>query len=79
MARNEIEKPENRDYDDWKLDNRDDELERKKSDLPKTLGICPCCNEHVYEDELWVEDEELPIIYHYSCYNIMKESEEEQE
>jgi hypothetical protein len=75
--RSKIEQPKN-DYDDWKLDNRDDELERKH-DTIKILGTCPCCDEHVHEDELWVEDEELPVIYHYSCYNMKKESEEEQE
>lgn len=36
----------------------------------EVIGKCPCCDENVNNDQLYVEEEE--IIYHYSCYNIKR-------
>jgi len=33
-------------------------------------GKCPCCNEKVFTDQLYVEED--PNVYHFSCYNKMK-------
>jgi len=33
-------------------------------------GKCPCCNENVYSDQLYVEEDNKT--YHFSCYNRMK-------
>lgn len=37
------------------------------------LGKCPCCDENVYSDHLYVEEDKN--IYHYGCYNKKKASE----
>lgn len=38
------------------------------------LGVCPHCNENVYDNQLFVEEKN--VAYHYSCYN-EKESKED--
>ena len=37
------------------------------------LGTCPCCDENVHNDQLFVEENKN--VYHYSCYN-HKQAEE---
>ncbi|MFQ3543673.1 hypothetical protein Q7A53_06275 [Halobacillus rhizosphaerae] len=39
----------------------------------QTIGVCPCCVKNVYENQLFVEDQN---IYHFYCYNMMKAEEE---
>lgn len=39
----------------------------------KKLGVCPCCAEDVYDNELFVDSKEDGEAYHFSCYNYMKE------
>lgn len=74
-------------YDNWKLSNREDEIRRRAGrygmvdyffDLKERLGKCPCCNKLVYDNQLFVEDEETDETYHLSCYNEMKAEEEEE-
>ena len=40
----------------------------------ESKGRCFCCNETVRTDNLWVEKDNK--LYHFSCYNNMKPSEE---
>lgn len=40
----------------------------------KIVMLCPCCAKEVDPKGLWVDDGK---IYHYSCYNIMMEKEDE--
>ena len=71
-------------YDNWKLSNQDD-LKRTEwygflgYDIPKRklLGKCPCCEEDVLENELFVEEDD-EVFYHFSCYNY-KIAEEDKE
>lgn len=73
-------------YDRWKLSNGDRDIVRAGrygfvDYFPKPKrkeGICPCCDEAVYENSLFVEDEETEQVYHFSCYNY-KVAEEEEE
>jgi hypothetical protein len=39
----------------------------------ENLGKCPCCNEDVQSDKLFVEEDKN--VYHLSCYNHMKADE----
>jgi hypothetical protein len=39
--------------------------------------ICPCCKGKIEEDELWTEEDNTR--YHFSCYNMKKAKEQEQE
>jgi hypothetical protein len=77
-------------YDDWKLSNRDDEIQRDRKRIGlggrygtieyeytvKTLGKCPCCDEDILEDDMWTEDEDGTLI-HFQCFNYKKKAEEE--
>jgi hypothetical protein len=79
-------------YDDWKLSNRDDELANRRRTgnggkygtveyeyIVEKLGKCPCCEEDVLEDNLYVvemEDDD-EVFYHFQCYNYKKKQEEE--
>ena len=54
-------------------------MNHKKKDIRKgfttfvkseKLGMCPCCDENVYNDQLFVEEDNN--VYHYSCYNFKK-------
>lgn len=60
---------ENAGYDEWKTQSGKPFTFVKK----KGLGKCPKCGIVVYEDELFVEED--GEIYHYKCYNEMKENE----
>jgi hypothetical protein len=72
-------------YDDWKLSNQSDKKERigaggkwgtvEYTYMVEQIGKCPCCNEKIMEDELFVEED--GILYHFSCYNYKKKAEEE--
>lgn len=83
MTNNEQEL-ERTNYDNWKLGNRDDERIRtghggkygtvEYEYMVSKIGKCPCCEEDILEDELFVEDDN--ILYHFSCYNYMKAEEE---
>lgn len=81
-------------YDDWKLMNRDDELAKRRRTgmggkygtveyeyIVAKLGKCPCCDEDVVEDELYVvemdKNNDDEVFYHFSCYNYEKKQEEE--
>lgn len=37
------------------------------------LGVCPCCDANVYDDQLFVEEDKS--VYHFSCYNYKKADE----
>jgi hypothetical protein len=57
-------------YDNWKLSNGDENMD-KRSDYTSTnqraiIGRCPCCNEFVYDNQIYVLKE---TTYHYSCHN----------
>ena len=39
-------------------------------------GKCPYCDNNVYDDQLFVEENEK--VYHFSCHNYMKKEENEQ-
>jgi len=56
-------------YDQWRT--REYGYSRMKQDV---IGICPCCNKEVRENQLYVEADD---VYHFSCYNEMKAEEEE--
>lgn len=77
-------------YDDWKLSNNIDSHRQRKGYAGKwgtveyaymvdKLGKCPCCEEDVLEDELYVvemkNDDE--VFFHYSCFNYMKKETKE--
>jgi hypothetical protein len=77
-------------YDFWKLDNRVDELERRKRTglggkwgtveyeyVVEKIGKCPCCEESILEDDMFTEDEKGNL-YHFQCFNYMKRQEEEE-
>lgn len=40
--------------------------------LAEKLGVCPCCDKDVYNNQLYVNNDDNT--YHYSCYNY-KESD----
>jgi hypothetical protein len=65
-------------YDNWKLSNRDDEIRTHKGRhtfVTRTkLGVCPCCTENVYDNQLFVEED--IEVFHYSCYNDKKANED---
>lgn len=42
--------------------------------LRKEIGKCPCCDENVYDNQLYVKEDKAT--YHYSCYNFKKASED---
>jgi hypothetical protein len=37
------------------------------------LGKCPCCNQNVKSDQLFVKEDKN--VYHFSCFNEMKSNE----
>ncbi len=37
------------------------------------IGVCPLCNKDVFNNQLFVKEDEL---YHLSCYNYSKADEE---
>lgn len=37
------------------------------------LGQCECCQKNVYDNELFVEEDQK--VYHFSCHNIMKKED----
>jgi len=67
MSANEREL-ERADYDSWKLSNNEDQMRRRTFVARTKLGKCPCCEENVYDDQLFVEEEDHT--YHYSCFNL---------
>lgn len=63
-------------YDKWKLSNNIDEqrniyMSNEVEQEPEKLGYCPCCEELVREDQLYVVEMEHgeEVFYHFSCYN----------
>lgn len=41
---------------------------------------CDCCKKIIdKEHELWVKEDGLSNVYHFSCYNVMKAKEQEKE
>lgn len=38
-----------------------------------SVGVCPFCNQKIYSDRLYVNEDDK--IYHYSCYNEKKADE----
>lgn len=78
-------------FDDWKLSNRDDELERDRRRtgnggkygtvefeyMVAKIGKCPCCEEDILEDDMFTEDENGKE-YHFQCYNYKIKAEEEE-
>lgn len=46
------------------------ELGRHTFVTKKKLGVCPHCEENVYDNQLFVEKKET--VFHYSCYNNKK-------
>lgn len=63
-------------YDNWKLDNG--EGMRKHIFVTREKeGRCPCCDDNVYDDQLFVEEDNN--VYHFSCYNEMKKEDEDNE
>jgi hypothetical protein len=67
-------------YDDWKLSNREDELNRTRVGgggrygtvayeyMVEKLGKCPCCDEDILEDDMWTEEEDGTLL-HFQCLN----------
>lgn len=73
-------------YDNWKLSNNEDGIMKKKGhfyfnnglEIDNAIGECPCCEEDIFDNQLFVECEETDKQYHLSCFNYMiKEREEE--
>ena len=57
------------------MSNRDDILKGKHTFIiRKKKGVCPCCNENVYDNQLYVEEHN--VVYHYSCYNESRAKED---
>jgi hypothetical protein len=78
-------------YDHWKLESRDDGLERDRRRtgrggkygtveyeyMVEKLGKCPCCDEDILEDDMWTEDKD-GIMLHFQCLNYKIKAEEEE-
>lgn len=45
---------------------------KNENSEPKELGVCPVCTRKVFDNELFVQDEE---VYHFSCYNETKKDD----
>ena len=73
MNRNEMEL-ERAGYDNWKLQSGDGAMRKHFFTTRERLGKCPYCDDNVYDDQLYVEEDE---VYHFSCHNEMKREEEE--
>lgn len=73
-------------YDDWKLSNNEDSRKRtghggkwgtvEYEYIVAKIGKCPCCDEDILEDNLFVEENDT--LYHFSCYNYKKAEEDKE-
>lgn len=66
-------------YDNWKLSDGGYKMNSKRHTFIKRelLGKCPCCDEKVFDNQLYVEESDNKV-YHFSCHNEMKREEEEE-
>lgn len=70
-------------YDKWRYrldDMRYGTINLANYQEVKPIGICKCCDESVFNNQLYVLDDngERKKYYHYSCYNLKKKEESEE-